>query len=314
MNYIIKRIFKLIPTLLGLTLLTFSLLYFAPSDPAQMHYHNLGVAPTEEMLEKFRHEKGLDDPFFLQYKNWVTNAIKGDLGQSYADGQNVTEKINKAIPYTLSLSVNAILISLLISFPLGFILALKPNSKSSKLILALSFIGNSLPNFIIGLGLIYALAMKLRLFPVLAENSIKGIVLPTLAISIAMTSKFIRQIATIVEEELNQDYIKGLKLRGIPMRKILFSTVLKNSAVNIVTLVGMSFGTLLGGTAVVETMFNWPGLGKLIVDGVANRDVTLVQGVVLWMGITFVSINIITDLSYGLFDPRIRIGGTIERK
>lgn len=312
MKYFLKRTLKLIPILFGLTILSFSLLYLAPSDPAEMYYHNLGASATEEMLDNFREEKGLNEPFLNQYMNWVERLVQGDLGESYADGQNVIEKINRAIPYTLSLSLNALILSLFISFPLGFYLALKPNSKFRKFILAMSFIGNSLPSFIIGLGLMYLLSIRLGWFPVLAENSIKGIVLPTLAISIAMASRFVRQIGTIVEEELRQDHIKGLRVRGVPIRKILFYTVLKNSAVNILTLVGMSFGTLLGGTAVIETMFNWPGLGKLIVDGVTNRDFPLVQGVVLWMGVTFVLINIATDLSYALFDPRIRIGG--ERK
>lgn len=146
----------------------------------------------------------------------------------------------------------------------------------------------------------------------MADNSPRGIILPSLAISITMASKFIRQIGTLVEEELRQDYIKGLRLRGVPFRRILTHTVLKNTAVNIVTLVAMSFGTLLGGTAVIESLFNWPGLGKLIVDGVAQRDYVLVQAIVLWMGTAFVLINIVTDLSYVLFDPRIRIGGKVD--
>lgn len=159
MNYFFKRLLKLVPTLLGLSFLTFCLLYLAPSDPAEMHYHKLGVTPTEETLDKFREEKGLNDPLLIQYKNWLFRVLGGDLGQSYNDGQDVLPKINKAIPYTLSLGVNGVVLSLLISLPLGFYLGAKPRSRLSKGLLSLSFMGNSLPNFIIGLGLIYLFAI-----------------------------------------------------------------------------------------------------------------------------------------------------------
>lgn len=309
MTYIFKRLLKLIPILLGVTILTFTLLYFAPSDPAKMHYHNMGVSYTDEMLENYRKEKGLNKPFIIQYKNWLFNVIEGDLGQSYNDGSPVIQKISQAIPYTLSLGINSVILTLIFSLPAGFYLALYPKKKKSKFLLFLSFLGNSIPNFILGLGLMYLLAMKLGWFPILANNSAKGIVLPILALSIAMISKYIRQIATITSNELKQDHIKGLRARGVPLHKILFGTVLKNTAIPIVTLVGMSMGSLLGGTAVVETMFNWPGLGKMIVDSVGNRDYPLVQGIVLWMTLAFVLINIFTDLSYVLFDPRVRLGG-----
>ena len=309
MKYIVNRFLKVIPILLGVTFLSFSLLYFAPSDPAKMHYNNLGVSYTEEMLDNYRREKGLDKPFIVQYKNWLIQIIQGDLGQSYKDGRPVMEKISRAIPYTLSLTLNSILLTLVLSLPLGFYLALFPDKKKSKLMIFLSFLGNSIPNFILGLGFIYLLAMKLGWFPVLANNSIKGIVLPTLALSTGLISKYIRQIATIVSMELNQDHIKGLKARGVPLKNILLGTVLKNTGIPIVTLVGMSIGGLLGGTAVIESLFNWPGLGKMIVDSISNRDYPLVQGIVLWMTLAFVLINILTDLSYVLFDPRIRLGG-----
>lgn len=309
MKYLLKRLLKLVPIVLGVTILSFCMVYLAPSDPATMYYHNLGVTASEETLEAYRKDKGLDQPLPVQYKNWLVGVLKGDLGRSYEDNVPVTDKISRALPYTLSITLNAMVLTLVISIPLAFYLALRPNTRLASLIYGASFLGNSIPNFILGLVLMYIFAMRLGLLPVLAGNSVKGIVLPTLALALPMTSAYVRQIASITTDELSKDYIKGLKIRGVPQARIMATTVLKNISVEVITLVGMSIGSLLGGTAVIETMFNWPGMGKMVVDAVAQRDLPLIQGIVLWMALAFVLINIIIDLSYVVLDPRIRLGG-----
>ena len=236
--------------------------------------------------------------------------MHGDFGESFADAIPVIKKLSIAIPYTVVLAFASLFLTLLISIPFGFFVAIHGEKKSSKAIQWICTLVISLPNFIVALGLMYLLSSRLHLIPILTESKLVGGIMPVLTLSIGMSGKYIQQIEVMTRNELYQEYVYGMLARGISRRSVLMHTVLKNVSVELVTIVGMSFGSLLGGVAVVESIFNWPGLGKLMVDSVSALDIPVVQGIVLFMALSYIVINLFTDLLYGVLDPRIRIGAS----
>lgn len=273
-----------------------------------MHFHQAGAPATEEMLEQFRHEHHLDEPFFIQYQNWWVSFLKGDLGTSYQDGRPVFEKLMKAAPYTISIAINSMVLTLVISLPLGIYCAYRKQSRLSKLINAITQVGISIPTFIIGLLLLYLFTSVFHIFSVLPKDN-TGVIMPSLTIMLGMSFRYIKQIQKIASHELEKDYIRGLRARGIGTVSILFHTVLRSAMVEVITLTAVSFGSLLSGVALIETIFNWPGLGKLLIDAVISKDIPIIQGVVVWLVLAYVMINLVADVFYGIFDPRIRLGG-----
>ena len=308
MKYFIKRLLRTIPIVVGVTLITFSLIYLSTSDPAHMHFHQAGSPATEEMLEQFRHEHHLDEPFFIQYQNWWVSFLKGDLGTSYQDGRPVSEKIMKSAPYTISIAINSMILTLLVSIPLGIYCAYHKQSRLSKVIDVITQVGISIPTFIIGLLLLYLFTSVFHIFRVLPKDS-TGVIMPSLTIMLGMSFRYIKQIQKIASRELEKDYIKGLRARGVGTVSILFCTVLQSTMVEVITLTAVSFGSLLSGVALIETIFNWPGLGKLLVDAVISKDIPMIQAVVVWLVFAYVLINLLADVLYGIFDARIRLGG-----
>lgn len=230
------------------------------------------------------------------------------MGVSYVDNVPVSQKIVTAMPSTIILAVSSMLLTLLIAIPLGILAAIRQNQWVDYSIRFFTFVGTSIPNFFLALVLIYVFAMQLNWLPVLATGSIRGLILPTIALSTVMISKYIRQIRAAVLEELNKDYVMGARSRGIQENVILYKNVLRNSMITVVTLIGLSIGSLLGGAAVVETIFVWRGLGKMVVDAIGARDYPVIQGFVVWMAIIYVVVNLLTDLSYHLLDPRVKEG------
>lgn len=307
-KYIRKRFVQLIPILLGVSFITFALMYIAPSDPAEMKLSAQGTAVSQEILDETREEMGLNKPFLEQYLSWLLNLLTGDMGVSYVDNVPVSQKIVTAMPSTIILAVSSMLLTLLIAIPLGILAAIRQNQWVDYSIRFFTFVGTSIPNFFLALVLIYVFAMQLNWLPVLATGSIRGLILPTIALSTVMISKYIRQIRAAVLEELNKDYVMGARSRGIQENVILYKNVLRNSMITVVTLIGLSIGSLLGGAAVVETIFVWRGLGKMVVDAIGARDYPVIQGFVVWMAIIYVVVNLLTDLSYHLLDPRVKEG------
>ena len=291
--------------LFGVTFLVFGLMYISPGDPAQKKLTAGGIAVSEDVLEETREEMGLNRPFLVQYGDWLGKALRGDLGTSFKDGIPVGEKLLKGIKYTAILSVSSILLAVLVSIPLGIYSAVRQNRFGDYLIRFLSFIGNSLPNFLISVLLMYFFCIKFKIFPIIAEQSLKGLFLPALTLAVPMMSQFIRQIRAEVLEQLHQPYVSGARARGVKERFILFGNVLHNSMIPIVTVLGLSVGSLMAGSVVVETIFMWPGLGKLAMDSITARDYPVVQGFVILMAVIYVLVNLITDLSYHRLDPRV---------
>ena len=291
--------------LFGVTFLVFGLMYISPGDPAQKKLTAGGIAVSEDVLEETREEMGLNRPFLVQYGDWLGKALRGDLGTSFKDGIPVGEKLLKGIKYTAILSVSSFLLAVLVSIPLGIYSAVRQNRFGDYLIRFLSFIGNSLPNFLISVLLMYFFCIKFKIFPIIAEQSLKGLFLPALTLAVPMMSQFIRQMRAEVLEQLHQPYVSGARARGVKERFILFGNVLHNSMIPIVTVLGLSVGSLMAGSVVVETIFMWPGLGKLAMDSITARDYPVVQGFVILMAVIYVLVNLITDLSYHRLDPRV---------
>lgn len=308
-KYIIKRFLQLIPILIGITLLSFILMQSSSMDAVDVMEQNTGGSMSDEEKAAIREELGLDKPIPEQYIVWLGGILSGDMGISYVSGQPVFTTFISKLPATIALAITSVLLTVIISIPLGIISAVKQNRLLDYLIRFLSFIGNSLPNFFVSLLLIYFFSLKLRWFPVMGnDQGWKSIILPTLTLALAMASKYTRQVRATVLEELNKDYVQGARARGIQENKILYFSVLKASMLTIVTLLALSIGSLLGGTAIVESIFMWDGVGKMAVDAITMRDYPVIQAYVIWMAVIYVMVNLVTDLVYCYLDPRIRIG------
>ncbi|MCD7717420.1 MAG: ABC transporter permease [Lachnospiraceae bacterium] len=305
-KYIGKRLLQMIPVLLGLTFLTFLLLYLSPGDPAEKKLKAQGVAVSDEIVEQVREEMGLNRPFPVQYADWLLNALHGDLGTSYKDERPVAEKLTDGMGNTLLLSLASLFLALFVSVPLALYTAVRKNRFSDYLIRFLSFTGNSVPSFLLSVLLIYFFCIRLKWFPVIAKGTVQGLFLPTLALAIPLISRFIRQFRAEFFEQLSQEYVIGARVRGVKEHLILFCNVLHNSMMPILTIVGLSVGTLMGGSVVIETIFMWPGLGKLVMDSITARDYPVIQGFVILMAVLYVGINLVIDICYRVFDPRMR--------
>lgn len=297
----------LIPVLLGITFFTFALTYFSPGDPAVLMLNATGVTPSPELVEKVREQLGLNKPFLTQYLYWLTEVLKGNFGTSYKYSKPVLDLILSALPATFKLAGVSMILMMIIALPLSIISALYRNRALDYIIRVMSFLGISMPGFWIGLLLMYIFSIKLKILPVMGDSGWTSIILPTVTLTIAMASKYTRQLRTAILEEISKDYVIGAKARGIKDKAVLLSHVLQSSLLSIVTLLGLSLGSLLGGTAIVETIFSWPGVGKLAVEAIFSRDYPLIQGYVVWMTVIYILINMLVDISYYILDPRIRL-------
>lgn len=308
-TYALKRLLQLIPILLAITFLTFAMMRLAGSDAVMQKMENTGVTLSQQAMDAARKELGLDQPFLTQYARWLGGVIRGDMGKSYLSGEDVFSLFLSKLPATLLLAVCSIFLTLCISLPLGILGAVKQNSFADQIIRLLSFLGNSLPNFFVALLLMHFFALRWQLFPVISrQTDLQSAALPALTLAIAMSSKYIRQVRAAVLEELGKSYVVGARARGVAFHIILLKSVLPCALVTLLTLLTLSIGSLLGGTAVVESIFLWDGVGKLAADAIQMRDYPLIQAYVMWMAILYVGINLLTDLCYRLLDPRIRLG------
>ncbi len=307
-RYIVQRLLQLIPVLIGITFLSFAMMRIAGSDAITELYGGKG-AVAQEIVDAKRAELGLDKPFIQQYVSWLGGMLTGDMGVSYVSGRDVFKTFTSKLPATLLLTALSILATVVISIPLGVLAAVRHDRFTDYLLRFLSFIGNSLPNFFVALLLMQLLAIRLNWLPVISSGtSLKSAIMPTLTLAIAMSAKYMRQVRATVLEELNKDYVTGAQARGVRNSVILWRSVIKASMLTIITLLALSIGSLLGGTAIIESIFMWDGVGKLAVDAITMRDYPLIQAYVVWMAIIYVLVNLVTDLLYHALDPRIRLG------
>ena len=294
-KYAIKRILQLIPILFAITFLSYGMMRIAGSDVVTRKMENTGGVVSEAALDAAREELGLDKP---------------DMGNSYVSGVSVFDTFISKLPATMLLTATSILLTIIISIPLGILSAVKQNTIVDYLIRFCSFIGNSLPNFFVSLLLMYFLAIRVRIFPVIAKDvSLKSVAMPAITLAISMSAKYLRQVRATVLDELSKDYVAGARARGVKFSVTLWKSIMKASLVTVITLLMLSVGNLLGGTAIVESIFMWDGVGKMAVDAISMRDYPIIQAYVMWMAIIYVLVNLFTDLSYRFLDPRIRLGG-----
>ena len=304
-----KRFLQILIVLFGISFLTFGLTYLSPGDPAEIMLTECGNLPTPELLEQTRHELGLDQPFLVQYGTWLKGVLTGDMGQSYSFKMPVVQKLVSCFWPTLKMSLLALLMMIVISIPLGILAAVYQNKFPDYFVRGITFIGVSVPSFWLGLILLSIFGVQLRWVNVAGGSTdLKAMILPSLTLALAMSAKYMRQVRAAVLEELNKDYVMGASARGIRPGVILWKSVLKSSMLTIITLMALSIGSLLGGTAIIESIFMWDGVGKLAVDSITMRDYPMIQAYVVWMAVIYVLVNLISDLLYHALDPRIRLG------
>lgn len=304
----IARIGQIALVLLGISFITFALVMLAPGDVVrQMIAGNEDIMVSQAEIDALRAELGLDKPFIFQYLDWLGRALQGNLGFSYMAKKPVIEELLGRLPATIYLSLASLLFMVVVSIPLGIYSAVKRGSVFDYVVRGLTFLGVSVPGFWLGLMLLWILGLKLDLFPIVGGTvSLETIILPATTLGIAMASKYTRQVRTAVLEELHQDYVVGARARGMSEKHILWKEVLPNAMLPLITLMGLSLGNLLGGAAVIEMVFGWPGLGRLAIEAITYRDFQLVQGVVIWIALMYMIINLVVDISYNYLDPRLR--------
>ena len=303
---LVRRCAQFIPVFFGITVLSFTLIHLAPSDPVSVRLSLGGIAVDPTVAAQMRTEMGLDRPLPIQYGDWLMRFLHGDMGISYRSDRSVAAMLLQALPYTLAIAASAMLLTLLISLPLGIAIAAYRNSALDCIVRFLTFIGNAVPSFIVGILLMFLFSYQLGWIPVLAGNSPVGMVLPTAALALIMSARYIRQIRAATLDELAKDYIIGLRARGITERRILFGNVLKNIMGIVITLTAISVGSLLGGVVIIETLFSRPGVGSLLMTAINSRDYPVIQAAVVWMVLAYFVVNLLADLSYRRFNPRVR--------
>ena len=313
LKYILKRLLQLIPILIGITFLSFGMMRLAGGDAVTYMYDRAGANVSQEIIDATKAEYGLDQPFLVQYGKWFAGMITGDMGSSYVSKRDVYTTFGSKLPATILLTASSILLTVAVALPLGVLSAIRHNRFIDYVIRVLSFVGNSMPNFFAALVLMYFFSIRLGWLPVITtRNLLQSLVLPTLTLTVSMASKYTRQVRATVLEELNKDYVAGARARGVRGHVIIWKNVMKSSMLTIITLLALSIGSLLGGTAIVETIFMWDGVGKLAVDAITMRDYPIIQAYVAWMAIIYVAVNLLTDIIHHCLDPRVRLGGAGE--
>lgn len=302
-----KRLLQIVIVLIGISFLTFLLTYLAPGDPVRTMYASTGIVPSEEVMQQTREEMGLNRPFLVQYGSWLTGCLKGDFGTSYSLKKPVLELLGSRLWPTIKLSLFSMILMLVAAIPFGMLAAVNKNKWIDYLVRGFTFLGVSIPNFWVGLLLISFFCVRLKLLPVVSTTTtFQNMILPSVTLAFAMSAKYTRQVRTAVLEELSQDYVTGARARGVKEWKILWLNVFPNSLLPLITMLGLSIGSLLGGTAVVEVIFSYPGLGNLAVSAITSYDYPLIQGYVLWIALIYMVINLLVDISYNFVDPRMR--------
>ena len=305
---ILARIGQIVLVLLGISFITFALVMLAPGDVVrQMIAGNEDIIVSQAEIDALRAELGLDKPFFFQYLDWLGRALQGNLGFSYMVKKPVVEALWEGLPGTVLLSLASLFMMMVVSIPAGIYSAVKRGSVVDNIVRIFTFMGVSMPGFWVGLMLLWIFGLKLDLLPIVGgEIGLETLIMPSLTLAIAMASKYTRQVRTAILEELHQDYVVGARARGMTESHILWKEVLPNAMLPLITLLGLSLGNLLGGAAVIEMVFQWPGLGRLAIEAITYRDFQLVQGVVVWIALMYMVINLVVDMSYNHLDPRLR--------
>ncbi len=306
----IARLLGLLPVLLGISFLAFGLGRLAPGDPAFLMLEAGGEPPEPERVERMRHELGLDAPVWVAYGSWLLRVMQGDLGLSYRSRQPVLEELSTAFPTTLSLAIPAFMLSFVLALPFGVLAALHVRRPLDHGLRVLALLGNSLPSFLVGYLLILLLAVQFHLLPVAGQAGFESYIMPVLTLAAGGTASLTRLTRSGLLEVLGEDYIRTARSKGLSSRVVLYKHALRNALLPVITVSAIRLAHLLAGAVVIETVFSWAGLGRLIVDSIAARDYPMIQGFVLLSGTLFVVVNAVVDLCYAWLDPRVQLEGS----
>ena len=303
MRYLLRRLALTIPVLLGVLTLVFALIHLIPGDPVQAM---LGETAAPRDVEELRHRLGLDAPLTTQYVQFMRGVARGDLGRSLRTGQPVVASIAERMPATIELALAAVALALVIAIPLGVIAAVKRGTWADHGAMAAALAGVSIPGFWLGPLLALFFAVELGWLPVSGRGTWAHLVLPAVSLGAGLAAVLARITRTTLLEELSQPYVHAVRAKGASPLRVVVRHALRNSLIPVVTVLGLQFGAVLTGTVVTETVFAWPGIGRLLVQSIGFRDYPMVQGCILFIAATYVTVNLVTDLAYGALDPRIR--------
>lgn len=304
-----KRFLQIAIVLVGISFMSFLLIYLAPGDPVRAMFAVTGNIPAEEVMEEMREEMGLNKPFLIQYSTWLSKCLRGDFGISYSQGRPVSQMLSERVMPTLNLSLLSLIMMVIIAIPIGVISAINQNGIADYICRGLTFISISMPNFWVGLLLLYFVGVKLKLLPVVSTDmGFKKLILPAFTLAFAMAGKYARQVRGAILEEMNKDYVSGALARGISETEVLWKHIIPNAMLPLLTMLGLSLGSLLGGTAVVEIIFSYPALGSLAIAAITSMDYPLIQGYILWIALIYMLVNLAVDISYSYLDPRLKKG------
>jgi ABC-type dipeptide/oligopeptide/nickel transport system permease component len=302
-RYLIRRLLLTIPVILGVATLVFALIHLVPGDPAQAMLGE--TAPQADVL-KLRHSLGLDQPLLTQYRTFMTGLVRGDLGTSFRYNAPVTAQIREKLPNTATLAVAAMCFAILFAIPLGILAAVFRGTLIDHAAMTLALVGISMPNFWLGPLLAIVFAVRLGWLPVSGTGGLAHLILPAVTLGAALSAILARMTRASLLEELRELYVLAARARGLSGVRAVVKHAFRNSLIPIVTIIGLQFGAVLTGTIITETIFAWPGLGRLLIQAISFRDYPLVQGCILFISVTYVAMNLLTDLTYGFLDPRIR--------
>ncbi len=307
-GYVARRLAQLALVWLGITILAFGLANLAPGDPAEMILlRRTGLPPTESEVRVLRRELGLDAPVHVRYLRWAGGAVTGDLGRSYQTDEAVVGALATRLPATLELAAASLALALLLALPLGVLSAVRRGAPVDHATRVLALLGASLPSFWLAYVLILLFAVQFRWLPVAGRGGWEHLVLPALTLALGASARLARLVRASMLEELGQDYVRTARAKGLSRSAVVVRHALRNALNPLVTLTGMQFGALMAGAVIVETIFAWPGIGRLLVEAIYDRDYPVIQGFVLFTGTVFVLVNFLVDLSYPWLDPRVRL-------
>lgn len=309
MKQVGKRLLELMLFLFLLSIISFVFMKAAPGDPVRYMLNIDDVSITDEQIEELREELGFNDPIYVQYWNWLVRFFQFDLGDSYMTKQPVIKELTSKIPDTLALTFSSMVVMMLIAVPIGTLAALYKNRWIDHLSRIFALIGASVPSFWLGLLFMQLFSVKMGILPAMGKGTFLHLVLPSLTLGIAMAAVYVRLLRSSLLESLGQDFIRSAKARGLSQRRIFLFHAFRHSLTPVITIFGVSLGSLLGGSVIIEVLFAYPGVGKLVVEAIVRRDYPIIQGYILFMGLFVVMINLLVDLSYRYLNPEIRLKG-----
>jgi peptide/nickel transport system permease protein len=303
-RYLRQRLLLSVPVIILTSFVVFLMLFLIPGDPASIYVGENQATP--ERLAEIRHQMGLDRPFFVQYGDFLWNAIRGDLGRSLQTNREVTSEIADRLPNTIQLAVAAMALAIVIGMGLGLVAGLHRGTWLDSGSMVFALLGVSVPVFWLGLLLIMLFAVRLGWFPATSQPGLKGLALPAISLALLSAATLARLFRSSVLEVMQQEYLTTARAKGLRWNAVVWGHALRNALIPVMTVIGVQFGSLLSGAVITETIFARPGLGKLVVDSIQNKDIPMVQGVILVLATVYILVNLLVDLSYAVIDPRIR--------